>query len=85
MKKDFYTAVADRHSFYGISKEGVISDERIKEVIEHAVKHTPSSFNSQSARVVLLLEKHHDKLWDITKEALRKIVPADQFSDTEEK
>lgn len=85
MKKDFYTAVADRHSFYGISKEGVTSDERIKEVIEHAVKHTPSSFNSQSARVVLLLAKHHDKLWDITKETLRNIVPADQFSATEEK
>ena len=34
MKKDFYTAVADRRSFYGISKEGVTSDERIKEVIE---------------------------------------------------
>ena len=49
------------------------------------VKHTPSSFNSQSARVVLLLGKHHDKLWDITKEALRKIVPADQFSSTEDK
>ncbi|PRR83746.1 nitroreductase family protein [Clostridium vincentii] len=85
MKKDFYTAVADRRSFYGISKEGVISDEKIKEVIEHAVKHTPSSFNAQSARVVLLLGKHHDKLWDITKESLRKIVPADQFSATEEK
>jgi len=85
MKKDFYTAVADRRSFYGISKETVTSDERIKEVIEHAVKHTPSAFNSQSARVILVLEKHHDKLWDITKEALRKIIPADQFSSTEDK
>jgi predicted oxidoreductase (fatty acid repression mutant protein) len=85
MKKDFYTAVSDRRSFYGISKEMVVSDDKIKEVIEHAVKHTPSAFNSQSTRVVLLLEKQHDKLWDITKEALRKIVPADQFSSTEDK
>ena len=85
MKKDFYSAVAERHTFYGIDKEAVASDERIKEVIEHAVKHTPSAFNSQSARVALLLEKHHDKLWDITKEALRKVVPADQFSSTEDK
>ncbi|AGF58033.1 MULTISPECIES: nitroreductase family protein [Clostridium] len=85
MSKDFFAAVADRRSFYGISKEAVVSDDRIKEIIEHAVKHTPSSFNSQSARVVLLLGDHHDKLWDITKEALRKIVPADQFSSTEEK
>lgn len=85
MAKDFYAAVADRRSFYGISKEAEVSDEKIKEVINQAVKHTPSAFNSQSARVVLLLGSHHDKLWDITKEALRKIVPADQFSSTEEK
>jgi len=85
MSKDFFTAVADRRTFYGISKESVVSDDRIKEIIEHAVKHTPSSFNSQSARVVLLLGDHHDKLWDIAKEALRKIVPADQFSSTEDK
>ncbi|MBZ9633621.1 nitroreductase family protein [Clostridium sp. FP1] len=85
MKKDFYTAVADRRSFYGISKDQVTTDEVIKEVIEQAVKNTPSSFNSQSARVVLLLEKHHDKLWDITKETLKKIVPVDKFSETEDK
>lgn len=85
MAKDFYTAVADRRTFYGISKESVVSDERIKEIIEHAVKHTPSAFNSQSARVVLLLGENHNKLWDTTKEALRKIVPADNFSSTEDK
>ncbi|MCB2289791.1 nitroreductase family protein [Clostridium sp. CS001] len=85
MKKDFYAAVSARRSVYGISKEEVVSDERIQEVIEYAVKHTPSAFNSQSARIVLLLEKQHDKLWDITKEALRKIVPVDQFSSTEDK
>ncbi|AGF57487.1 hypothetical protein B0P06_004210 [Clostridium saccharoperbutylacetonicum] len=85
MSKDFLTAVADRRSYYGISKETVVSDERIKEIIEHAVKHTPSAFNSQSARAVLLLGDQHDNLWNITKESLRKIVPADQFSSTEEK
>ena len=85
MGKDFNTAVADRRSFYGISKEKVVSDERIMEVVNQAVKYTPSAFNSQSARVVVLLGEQSDKLWDMTKEALRKIVPADQFGPTEEK
>lgn len=85
MGKDFFSAVADRRTFYNISKEPVVSDEKIKEIIEKAVKYTPSAFNSQSARVVLLLEKQHDKLWDIATEALRKIVPSDKFSSTEEK
>jgi uncharacterized protein len=85
MEKNFFAAVADRRSFYGISKESVVSDEKIKEVIEQAVTYTPSAFNSQSTRVILLLGNHHDKLWDITKEALRKVVPANQFSSTEDK
>ncbi|MDF2543902.1 MAG: nitroreductase [Herbinix sp.] len=85
MSKDFLTAVADRRSFYGISKETVVSDDRIKEIVDHAIKHTPSAFNSQSTRIVLLLGEHHDKLWEITMEALRKVVPAAQFSDTENK
>ncbi len=85
MKKDFNAAVAERRSFYGISKEAVVSDEKIREIIEHAVKYTPSAFNSQSARVVLLLGEQHDKLWYITMEALRKIVPADKFKPTEDK
>ncbi len=85
MEKNFYAAVADRRTFYGIGKEAVVSDDRIKEVIEQALKHTPSAFNSQSGKVVLLIGTQHDELWDITKEALRKIVPAEQFGATEEK
>lgn len=85
MSKNFYEAIEQRRSYYEINKEKLVSDERIQEVIEHAVKYTPSAFNSQTARVVLLLDKHHTKLWDITKEALRKIVPEADFTSTEEK
>jgi predicted oxidoreductase (fatty acid repression mutant protein) len=85
MTKNFYTAVENRRTFYGISKESVISDEKIQDVIYHAVKHTPSAFNSQTGRVVVLLGEHHNKLWDITKEELRKLVSEDQFASTEEK
>lgn len=85
MSKEFLAAVADRRTFYGISKEAQVSDSRIKEIIDHAVTYTPSAFNSQSARVVLLLGAHHDKLWDMVMEALRKLVPADKFASTEEK
>jgi uncharacterized protein len=85
MSKNFYDAIKERRSIYSISKESPVSDERIKEVIEDAVKHVPSSFNSQSSRVVLLFGEKHDKLWDIAMEALRKIVPEENFSSTEQK
>jgi predicted oxidoreductase (fatty acid repression mutant protein) len=85
MAKTFQAAVQERRSFYGISKESVISDEKIREIVTHAVTYAPSAFNSQSARVIVLLGEQHDKLWEITKNALKKVVPSDQFSSTEEK
>ncbi|MDQ8736824.1 nitroreductase family protein [Paenibacillus sp. LHD-38] len=81
----FLEAVKTRRTIYGISKESVISDEKIVEIVQDAVLHTPSAFNSQSARVVVLLGENHDKLWDITTNTLRAIVPADQFEPTEQK
>lgn len=85
LKKDFFQAVEDRRSYYGISKETVIPNSRIKEVIDHAVQYSPTAFNSQSARVVVLTGESHDQLWDITKETLRKIVDEKGFKQTEEK
>ncbi|MDP4090021.1 MAG: nitroreductase family protein [Bacillota bacterium] len=85
MEKSFFAAVADRRTFYGIGKESPAGDDRIRAVIEDAVKYTPSAFNSQSSRVVLLLGRQHDRLWDIVMEALRKVVPAENFTSTEEK
>ena len=85
MTKSFYEAIEGRRSHYAISNEEIVSDDKIEEIIEHAIKYTPSAFNSQTARVVLLLDKHHTKLWDITKEALRKIVAEENFAPTNEK
>lgn len=84
-EQGFYAAVKERRSIYGISKESPVSNEKIEELIEHAIKHAPSAFNSQSARVVLLLGENHDKLWNITEAVLREMVPEDQFEPTAQK
>ncbi|CQR46083.1 Nitroreductase family protein [Paraliobacillus sp. PM-2] len=85
MSKDFYTAVKNRRSIYTIGKEKVVTEERIEQVVKQAVKHTPYAFNATSGRVVLLFDEHHDKLWNITKETLRKIVPEADFPATEDR
>lgn len=85
MEKTFWTAVQERRSYYSISKAASGTDERIQQVIQEAVKHSPSPFNSQSSRVVVLFGSQHDKLWDIVKTELMKIVPAEQFGPTAEK
>lgn len=85
MSRTFNQALENRRSIYAISKESPISDSDLQHIVEHGVKFTPSSFNSQSARTVLLLGQQHDRLWEITREALRKIVPAESFASTDEK
>lgn len=83
---EFLKAIKERRSIYGLSKEAVISDERVEELVGEAVLHSPTAFNSQSSRVVILFGEQHDKLWNvIAKEALRKVVPEANFAPTEEK
>ena len=85
MSKNFYEALKERRSIYAISNESGVSNERIQEVINEAVLHTPSAFNSQSARVIVLFGENHNKLWDITEASLKKIVPEENFAPTKEK
>lgn len=85
MAKDFYTAIEERRSIYVISKEHTVSNERIQEIVEFAVKYTPTAFNSQSGRAVVLFGEQHEKLWDLTKETLRELMPAKDFDSTEQK
>ncbi|MFC4808858.1 nitroreductase family protein [Paenibacillus sp. GCM10023250] len=85
MSKLFLDAVKARRTFYGLSKDVVVSEDRIKEIVREAVDHTPSAFNSQSSRVVVLFGEQSDKLWNIAKETLRKRVPAENCAATEER
>ena len=85
MRKDLFEAIESRRSIYSIGKKKVVTEKRIQEIIEFAIKHTPSPFNSQSGRVVVLFGKESGRFWNKTREALRKIVPADEFKSTDDK
>jgi uncharacterized protein len=81
----FLDSMVKRRTYYPLKNTSPIPDSRIQEIVKHAILHVPSSFNSQSSRIVVLLKEEHEKLWDITKEILKPIVPAEQFGATEQK
>lgn len=85
MAKTFLEAMAHRRSYYALKNESPISDEEIINIVNESVKHVPSAFNSQSTRVVVLLHEKHQRVWEITKEILQGIVPAEAFQATKEK
>lgn len=78
-------AIKLRRTHYAIDNNVIVSDKEIEAALEHVITHVPSAFNSQSARMVLLLGDNHKKFWNIVMEALRKIVPAENFKPTEDK
>ncbi|WP_432352877.1 nitroreductase family protein [Sporosarcina sp. A2] len=82
MSQTFLESVENRRSIYGITNEPILTDDKLEELIQHAVKHTPSAFNSQTARVVVLLGEQSNRLWEITSDTLKKIVPEENFEST---
>ena len=75
-----------RRSIYALSNQLPVSNDAIVKLVEHAVLHTPSAFNSQSTRIVVLFGDDHNKLWQMTEDTLRDIVDnEEQFAATKEK
>ncbi|WP_455477512.1 nitroreductase family protein [Bartonella sp. B41] len=77
--------IKKRRTQYILGKKLSINKSEIEFLIKEAIRYTPSSFNSQSSRVVILFGEESDKLWNMTKNALRKIVPIESFSQSETK
>ena len=77
---------AQRRSIYALGNQLPVSNEEVVKLVEHAILHTPSSFNSQSTRVIILFGEEHQKLWQIAEDTLRAIVNDDeQFASTKQK
>lgn len=82
---NFIDIVNKRRSYYNIGKNVNIDQNEIESIIKSSVRGYPSHFNSQGARVVILFNSQHDKLWNIVLETLKKIVPSEKFHRTEVK
>ncbi|MDR1730055.1 MAG: nitroreductase family protein [Prevotellaceae bacterium] len=85
MEKSFKEALANRRSFYALTGSSPVPDKEIEDIIVFAANNVPSAFNSQTTRMVLLLGENHKALWNIVKETLKKIVPEQAYSKTEQK
>ena len=70
-------AAETRRSIYALNNTLPLSNEEVTKIIEHAVLHTPSAFNSQSARVVVLFGEEHAKVWHLSKKrCVRLFLPS---------
>ncbi|MBS7815053.1 nitroreductase family protein [Wohlfahrtiimonas chitiniclastica] len=77
--------LAKRRTIYQLGDRVEIATEALTNMIQHAVREAPSAFHSQSSRVVVLYGQAHQRVWSITEDALRQIVPAEQFAATQQR
>ena len=85
MSNSYLDAITSRRSQYALGRNVSQSQDQVTALIQEAVRQAPSSFNSQSSRALILHGEQSVAFWDIVKEELRKIVPAEAFAATEGK
>jgi uncharacterized protein len=78
--KSHLEAIASRRTIYGVSNtDSPIPQSRVEEIIAHVIKHTPSSYNIQSARAVIVTGESHKNLWANIAENVQQAVPKEAW------
>ncbi|GIJ82057.1 hypothetical protein Asppvi_000560 [Aspergillus pseudoviridinutans] len=63
-----------RRTIYKLGKNSPVPDSKIEELVNAAIQHIPSSFNTQSTRLVVLLHAEHERLWEIVIDTFMQLV-----------
>jgi len=79
MATGYLENIASRRTIYALSKESTISNDRIQEILAETIKHSPSSFNNQAGRAVLLFGDDHDRLWNIAEDVVKTQLPPQAY------
>jgi uncharacterized protein len=85
MTHPFIESIQRRRTQYSLGKSLPIAPAGVVELIQDAVRHAPSSFNSQSSRVVILFGAQSERFWAIVEATLRKVTAVDAFPRTQKK
>lgn len=85
MSDNYLSLATQRRTIYALGKDLPLAEDTVVQLIQDAIRQAPSAFNSQSSRALILLGNEHNKFWELVREQLRKIVPAESFHATSDK
>ena len=74
-----------RRTIYALGNELPVMPQAIVNIAERVLLHTPSAFNSQSSRLIILFGAQHHQLWDMTEAKLRQAVGDGDFTSSKKK
>ena len=70
MANEFLNLIEQRRTIYALAKN-VQTPEYLTDLIQRTIRESPSSFNSQSSRAVILFNAEHEKFWNFVKKELQ--------------
>lgn len=68
-----------RRTQYSLGRNITLTDEEIDLLIRDGIRNSPSAFNSQSSRAVILFGDESQKFWNIVKDEIRPHVPPEML------
>ncbi|PWN34789.1 Nitroreductase [Meira miltonrushii] len=73
--QEFLQLIKQRRSIHALNNTPILPDAELVSLIKSTVRESPSAFNSQTSRVVVLLGEDHVHYWsNIVKPAMRKAI-----------
>ncbi|WP_057828203.1 nitroreductase family protein [Liquorilactobacillus cacaonum] len=86
MNQKLVELLAKRRSIYALGKNVTESKEEIVSLVKKAIRESPTAFNNQSTRAIVLFGNASDKAWDLVAERLKSEVPTEEaYAKTKEK
>lgn len=71
MANEFLNLIEQRRTIYALAKNVKQTPEYLTDLIQRTIRESPSSFNSQSSRAVILFNAEHEKFWNFVKKELQ--------------
>ncbi|QKX64661.1 uncharacterized protein TRUGW13939_11837 [Talaromyces rugulosus] len=68
-----FSLVRKRRTTHKLGRERTLQKDTITGILRNALLVTPSSFNSQTTRMILMLDDDNRKLWDIAERCLEDV------------
>ncbi|RDW81230.1 nitroreductase family protein [Aspergillus mulundensis] len=63
-----------RRTIYQLGSDSPVPDAEIEKLVHAAISNVPSAFNTQSTRLLVLLHREHERLWDVIIDVFQNLV-----------
>lgn len=71
-----------RRTQYALGRNVTLGEDAIDKLIRDGIRNSPSPFNSQSSRAIILFGNESQKFWTIVKDEIRPLVGPDALDDS---